>query len=116
MLALANVLYVDPKELVERARLSTAVPVDITGLTHEQLERQASRYFWSGDFRKAISVYDAMLEKISLEDEGPSENRQRRIATLEVRRATALKRAGALASSAALKKEISERLSYHATP
>jgi len=96
MLALANVLFVDPKELVERARLSTVVPVDITGLSYEELDRRASRYFWAGDFRKAISVYDAMLEKVALEPGDDPVERARRIATLEVRRATALKRAGAL--------------------
>ena len=40
MLALSNVLYVDPKELIERARLSTTVPVDVTDLSLEQLSRR----------------------------------------------------------------------------
>lgn len=101
MLALANVLFVDPKELVERARLSTVVPVDLTGLSYEELDRRASRYFWAGDFRKAISVYDAMREKVALEPEGDPQERSRLVATLEVRRATALKRAGALQAAIA---------------
>jgi len=101
MLALANVLFVDPKELVERARLSTVLPVDLTGFSYQELERRASGYFWAGDFRKAVSVYDAMREKVALEPEGDSRERSRRIALLEVHRATALKRAGALQAAIA---------------
>jgi tetratricopeptide (TPR) repeat protein len=101
MLALSNVLYIDPKELVERARLSAAVPVDVTDLSYEDLDRQASQYFWAGDFRSALSVYDAMLEKLALEDHADPGALKRSAATLEIRRATALKRAGALLSAIA---------------
>lgn len=96
MLALSNVLHVDPKELIERARLAAVVPVDITGVTYEELEQKALRHFWAGEFREAVSVYDAMMEKIALEPNGDTEERARRIAQLEVSRATALKRTGAL--------------------
>jgi len=101
MLALSNVLFVDPKELVERAMLSTVVPVDITGIPFEELDKQASQYFWAGDFRQALAIYDAMLEKIALESDDDSEDAARRLAVLEVRRSTALKRAGALLSAIA---------------
>jgi transcriptional regulator with XRE-family HTH domain len=100
MLALSNVLHIDPKELIERARLTAVVPVDITGLSDEELENRASQYFWAGDFGRALSVYDAMVHKVALEaperDEVVS-----RLATLEVRRATTLKRIGALISAIA---------------
>jgi transcriptional regulator with XRE-family HTH domain len=99
MLALSHVLYIDPKELVERARMSTVVPVDVTGMTYEDLEHRAEHYFWAGDFRQALSVYDAILEKIALEGGIEDEASARRIARLEIRRATALKRAGALLSA-----------------
>jgi tetratricopeptide (TPR) repeat protein len=113
MLALSNVLYVDPKELIERARLSTVVPVDISGVTFADLDRKASDFFWSGEFRKAVSVYDAMLEKIALEPNGDREQKARRVATLEVRRATALKRAGALqAAIATVERAISLSASF----
>jgi transcriptional regulator with XRE-family HTH domain len=101
MLALSNVLYVDPKELIERARLSTAVPVDVTDLSLEQLDQRATQYFWAGDFRQALSVYDAMLEKLALETHHDREWIARKVAGLEIRRATALKRAGALLSAIA---------------
>ena len=101
MLALSNVLYVDPKEIVERARLSTVVPVDITAMSLEELNGKAQQYFWAGNFHKALAVYDAMMEKVALEAPEDPDAVAVRVATLEVRRATALKRAGALLSAIA---------------
>ena len=100
MLALSNVLHIDPKELIERARLTAVVPVDITGLSDKELEDRASQYFWAGDFRQALSVYDAMVHKLALEAPERTEV-VRQLATLEVRRATTLKRIGALISAIA---------------
>ena len=100
MLALSNVLHIDPKELIERARLTAVVPVDITGLTDRELEDRASQYFWAGDFRQALCVYDAMVHKLALE--APErKDVVLQLATLEVRRATTLKRIGALISAIA---------------
>ena len=100
MLALSNVLHIDPKELIERARLTAVVPVDITGLSDQELENRASQYFWAGDFKRALSVYDAMADKLALEAP-EQEEVVARLATLEVRRATTLKRIGALISAIA---------------
>jgi tetratricopeptide (TPR) repeat protein len=100
MLALSNVLQIDPKELIERARLTAVVPVDISGLSDEELETRASQYFWAGDFKQALSVYDAMVQKLALEEREEA-SIATRLAELEVRRATALKRAGALFSAIA---------------
>lgn len=99
MLALSNVLFVDPKQLVERARVATEVPVDVTGLDFDKLERQASDAFWTGDFRKAIAIYDSMLEILALQKDDADEPLVHRIAAVEVKRATGLKRAGALLSA-----------------
>jgi tetratricopeptide (TPR) repeat protein len=101
MLALSNVLYVDPKELVERARLSSGVPIDLTDLSCDDLERKAGQLFWAGNFRQALSVYDAMMERLALESAGGAGVPAERIASLEVRRATTLKRAGAVLSAIA---------------
>lgn len=101
MLALSNVLFVDPKELIERARLSTAAPVDVTDVELDALEERGLSYFWAGDYRKAAAVYDAMLEKIALEDPEPSAEMRARMADLEVQRANALRRAGAILSAMA---------------
>lgn len=101
MLALSNVLQIDPKEVIERARLSAVVPLDVTGLDDRELERRASQLFWAGDYRRALAVYDAMVEKLALEEHDAPERLAERMATLEIRRATALKRAGALISAIA---------------
>jgi tetratricopeptide (TPR) repeat protein len=101
MLALSNVLYVDPKELVERARLSSDVPVDITGQSYPELEQRATDYFWAGDFRNALAVLDAMLEMLTLTAPEHPEETTLHLARLQVRRATTLKRAGALLSAIA---------------
>ena len=91
MLALSNVLFVDPKELIERARLAMTVPVDVTGIPLEELEKKASAHFWDGEFREALAIYDAMLEIMTLEERPVAE-----AARLEVKRATALRRTNAL--------------------
>jgi transcriptional regulator with XRE-family HTH domain len=101
MLALSNVLQIDPKELIERARLTAVVPVDISGLDDEELEDRAGQYFWAGDYKNALSVYDAMVQKLALEEHDEPERLAARLATVEVRRATTLKRAGALISAIA---------------
>ncbi|MDH3626843.1 MAG: helix-turn-helix domain-containing protein [Acidobacteriota bacterium] len=101
MLALSNVLFVDPKQLVERARLATEVPIDATDIDFADLNQQAADAFWTGDFRKAISIYDAMLEILALQKDDADEPLAHRIAAVEVKRATALKRAGALLSAIA---------------
>ncbi len=100
MLALSNVLYVDPRELIERVRLATIVPIDVTGLSFEELEEKASKHFWSGEFREALSVYDALLEMIALEEKQNAAT-QETLARLEVRRAAALRRTGAITAATA---------------
>jgi tetratricopeptide (TPR) repeat protein len=77
------------------------VPVDISGLSYEELEVRASQYFWAGDFKHALAVYDAMQQKVALEHPDEPADLAARLATLEVRRATTLKRGGALLSALA---------------
>jgi transcriptional regulator with XRE-family HTH domain len=98
MLALSNVLFVDPQELIERARLATTVPVDVTGLDYEELKDRAKRHFWNGEFREALALYDAMIEMMVLE-ENPTEQTRERAARIEVSRASALRRTGALSAA-----------------
>jgi transcriptional regulator with XRE-family HTH domain len=100
MLALSSVLQIDPKELIERARLSP-VPVDVSGLSQQELERQASSSFWAGDFHKALAIYDAIVEMMTLEETADAQAMAVRLARVEIRRATALKRVGALLSAIA---------------
>lgn len=98
MLALSNVLFVNPQDLIERARLATAVPVDVTGLSFEKLNDKATKHFWDGEFREAVSIYDALLEMMVLEEQ-PGAVAREKLARLEVSRATALRRTGALCAA-----------------
>ncbi len=101
MLALSNVLEIDPKELIERARLAAVVPADLKGLADDELESRASQYFWAGDFRNALAAYDALAQRLAGSATDESEDVVARRATLELRRAATLKRAGALVSAIA---------------
>lgn len=98
MLALSNVLHIDPKEIIERARL-TAVAAPTEELEPQELEARALEYFRAGDFKQAIAAYDAMLERVSAESPDRKDEEVERIARIEIRRSTALKRAGALLSA-----------------
>jgi tetratricopeptide (TPR) repeat protein len=75
--------------------------VDVTGVSYEELGQRALGYFWGGKFREAIAVYDAMMERLALEPDGDPRDRAGKVAKLEVYRATALKRAGALLAAVA---------------
>ncbi len=101
MLALSNVLEIDPKELIERARLAAVVPADLEGLADDELESRASQYFWAGDFRNALAAYDTLAHRLAGNAPDESEDVVARRATLELRRAATLKRAGALVSAIA---------------
>ncbi len=99
LVSLSSALNVDPTEVLERVRLATQVPVDITGLSYDALRERALALFWAGDYRKALSIYDAMLEQLILDPpKDPDELLQRRV-RIEVNRASALRRCGALAGS-----------------
>ncbi len=99
MLALSNVLYLDPKEIIERARLAAVLPGDESELSDEELEARASEYFWAGSHKNALAIYDTLLERLAVRGSNLDESPRVRQAVLEIRRATALKRAGALHSA-----------------
>lgn len=101
MLALSNVLHIDPKELIERARLTGVAPADMNELPLEELEDRASQYFWAGDFKRALAVYDELAHRVSTDAEEGTETAASRLATIELRRASTLKRGGALLSALA---------------
>lgn len=99
MLALSSVLHIDPKEILERARLTAVAPVDASNGSFDELETRAGKLFWDGDFNRALAVYDALVHRLALESRESFPERTVRWAMIEVRRATALKRSGALLSA-----------------
>jgi len=94
LLTLAQTLHISPNEVIERLELCRGIDVETAGLTHEEADRRASKAFWAGDHRHAAAYYDSMLRNLEEQPlDDPNEHR-RRVATLEIRRGTALRRCG----------------------
>jgi tetratricopeptide (TPR) repeat protein len=100
LLTLTQALHISPAEVLERLELSRA-DVETAGLTEEQLEVEAGQRFWEGNFRQAVACWDALLRRLEAELQPDPAARDRRIATIEVRRGTALRRCGATAAARA---------------
>lgn len=99
LVCLTRALHVDPAEVFERVDLAMAQPVDLTGVGLDELNRRARESFWAGDFRTALATYDAMLERLVLDPPEDAEERTRQHARVEINRAAALRRCGALKAS-----------------
>lgn len=96
LLSLTSVLYIEPMEVLERINLATKVPVDLTGFSLEDLSRKAEEHFWAGDYRMALATYDAMFERFALDPPKDLAERARVHARIEINRAVAMRRCGAL--------------------
>jgi transcriptional regulator with XRE-family HTH domain len=97
--ALSHALHFDPMEIFERVDMSMTLPVDLTHSTQDELRRQAEEHYWAGNFRRALAIYDAMLERLILEAPEDPVERARSQARIEINRACALRRCGALAAA-----------------
>ena len=100
LLNLTQALHISPTEVLERLELSRT-DVETAELTEEQLEAEAGQQFWEGNFRQAVACWDALLRRLEAELYSDSSERDRRIAAIEVRRGTALRRCGATAAARA---------------
>lgn len=100
-IVLARALNVKAVEVMERADLAATLPVDLTGLTREELRRRAEDLFWAGDHRGALAVCDLMLEHLALDPPADPVERLRIQAKIEIDRALATRHCGALGSAEA---------------
>ncbi len=102
LLTLSHALHISPNEVLERLELSRGAETNIARLSDEAAEKKASTAFWAGDYRTAAAHYDALLRRYETETllDDPVEQR-RRIATIEIRRGTALRRCGVNSSARA---------------
>ena len=91
-----NALQVDPMEVLERARLATVAPANLSSLSDDQLERRAGELHREGHHRDAAALYDMMLERLAQDPPSDPKVNARRQATVHLQRATALRRAAAL--------------------
>lgn len=106
LLTLTQALHISPAEVLERLE-SSRTRVDAVDLEARQLEERAQESFWNGEFRQAVSWYDALLRRIELDLAADPEQRDKRIAFVEMRRGTALRRCGATTGArAALERAI----------
>lgn len=96
LVSLSGVLNVEPLEVLERVRLANAVPVDVTGLSWDELNARAEGFFWAGNYRSALAVYDAMFDRTLLDPAEDLSVRARCQARVEINRAVALRRCSAL--------------------
>ncbi len=99
--SLSRALKIEPAEVLERVDLASAVPVDLTDLPLEDLLKRGEEFLWAGDYRKALSVYDAMLDRLVLCPPENEDERRRWHSRLEVNRAVALRRCSAVKAAQA---------------
>ena len=95
LLTLSQVLHISPSEVLERLELARGESIDASGMSYEELDRQASQSFWSGDPRRAVACYDSMLSRLEEDPPPDAEELLHRTATTELRRGAALRRCGA---------------------
>ncbi len=99
LVSLSRVLNVEPAEVFERIELETTQPVDLTGLSRQELFDQAEEYFWAGDFRRALGTYDVLLQQLVLDPPDDEAERVRLHARIEINRAVSLRRCCALSAA-----------------
>ncbi len=101
LVSLSRVLNVEPADVFEQIELEMTRPVDLTGLSRQDLFDQAEEFFWAGDFRRALASYDAMLHQLVLDPPGEEAERARLHVRIEINRAVALRRCCALSAARA---------------
>lgn len=101
LMSLSRVLHIEPAEVLERVDLHATVPVDVTDFSLEDLLRRGEELLWAGDYRGALALYDAMLERLVLSPPDDETQRQFWRARIEINRAVALRRCSAMKAAQA---------------
>lgn len=99
VVALTTVLHVDPMEILDRIKIATAVPEEYRKWTVEQLDERSKDLFAERRFRETLTVLDTMMARLTATAADASEARKRRMAVVEVRRASTLRRLGAIVAA-----------------
>lgn len=97
IVAITEVLHIDPMEIIDRLKLAVAPPSGTEEMSWDDLDRQWRTFFHAGHFRETLAVLDRMAGMISGQTNTKEVTRRR--AALELSRATTLKRLGALTAA-----------------
>ncbi len=97
IVAMTEALRIDPMEVLDRLKLAVAPPPGTDKATYEELDRQWRPLFHAGHFQETLAVLDRMAALIPGQPDSNEVAFHR--AQLELRRATTLKRLGALTAA-----------------
>ncbi len=101
LVTLCSVLHVDPSEVHDLVHAAADVSVNFDESTAEEVRERAKKRFWSGDYRQALALYNAMLRHLADSPPGDVADRDREHARVQILRATALRRMGAFSAARA---------------
>ncbi len=101
LVTLCSILHVDPSEVHDLVHAAADVSVNFAESTPEEVRERAKQRFWAGDYRKALALYNAMLQHLAASPPGEVADRDREHARVQILRATALRRMGAFSAARA---------------
>ena len=100
LLGISQVLRIDPMEVFDRLKLAVARPKEVAGRDYAALDQLFKDTFASGDFRRSLAILDATMDQLVGSGSSSEETMHRRT-LVELRRATTLRRLGALTAARA---------------
>ncbi len=80
---LAKALRLSPAEVMERADITAPTLIDVSGVDRRELRSRAEACFWSGNYREALTLYDAMLAHLELNPPASAGKHDRERARIE---------------------------------
>jgi tetratricopeptide (TPR) repeat protein len=101
LLTISQVLHVAPTEILERLELAQTELPELGSFSPDELDRQAAERFWAGDYRGAVARYDALARRLAEQPVDDPREQTLRVVRTEIRRATALRRYGAMTAARA---------------
>ena len=101
LVSLCDVLQLDPREILERVILPAELVSDVAKCSIDQIRRRISLLHWNCQYRAAVAVCSALLNRLELERSGDPAERRRLCARTEITRAAGLRRCGRLQAAEA---------------
>jgi tetratricopeptide (TPR) repeat protein len=105
LVALCEVLQIDPRVILERIGRRGEPPLDLLQGTIEEIDRKAMLLFWAGQSRVACTVYSALAERLESDPSYEPLARRRLRARFAICRSFALKNCGSLQAAESAAKQ-----------